>query len=242
MLLSEVLARASRAFHMAYQLGLLEAGRDRTISSKKARLARDRNAWRVGLVNYFAGAVLMPYDGILSAAQTARYDIEVLTHVRRSSSRPATGSPRCSGRAPRACRSISCASTSPATSPSASRRRFPFLALRRLVPALGRARSVPHPRVAPHPDARLPDGAAFFCIARAVPKESGGKRPPHSQLAIGIGCDIAQAREVVYADGHDLERADAATEIGLGRRLSSAKTAASAPSRPCNTASCSTSA
>jgi predicted transcriptional regulator len=38
-------------------------------------------------------------------------------------------------------------------------------------------------------------------------------------LAIGMGCDIAHARELVYADGHDLERLDAVTEIGLGCRL-----------------------
>jgi predicted transcriptional regulator len=67
--------------------------------------------------------------------------------------------------------------------------------------------------------ARLPDGTAFFCIARTVSKESAGWHTPASQLAIGLGCDIAHAHELVYADGLDLERADAATEIGVGCRL-----------------------
>ena len=67
--------------------------------------------------------------------------------------------------------------------------------------------------------ARLPDGTTFFSIARTLTKESAGFKEPHTLLALGIGCDIAHARELVYADGYDLERLDAVTEIGVGCRL-----------------------
>ena len=37
--------------------------------------------------------------------------------------------------------------------------------------------------------------------------------------AVGLGCDLARAGELVYADGRDLARLDDATEIGIGCRL-----------------------
>ena len=35
---------------------------------------------RVALANYFAGALLMPYEPFLEAARAVRYDIELLAH------------------------------------------------------------------------------------------------------------------------------------------------------------------
>ena len=66
---------------------------------------------------------------------------------------------------------------------------------------------------------RMPDGTTFFCIARTVRKEGGGFHVPQSRLAIGLGCEIRYARELVYADGVDLENLDAAVPIGTACRL-----------------------
>lgn len=223
LVLSEVLPRASRAFHMAYQLGLLEAkdAIDTIIVEAKLASPETETLCRVGLINYFAGAVLMPYAGFLSAAKTARYDIEALTH-------------RFGVSFEQACHRLS-------TLQRPGAKGVPFYLVR--VDVAGNIskrfsaagfhfsrfggscpRWVVHeafttPGLLRTQIARLPDGATFFCIARALPKESGSYRQPHSQLAIGMGCDIAHARELVYADGHDLERLDAVTEIGLGCRL-----------------------
>jgi N-acyl-D-aspartate/D-glutamate deacylase len=51
---------------------------------------------------------------------------------------------------------------------------------------------------------RLPDGTAFFSVARTVRRHSGDFRTPAVMYAVALGCDLASARRVVYADGIDL--------------------------------------
>jgi hypothetical protein len=65
--------------------------------------------------------------------------------------------------------------------------------------------------------ARLPDGATFLTVARSVqgPAAHWGEPPPVHVVA--MGCDIARAPDLVYADGLDLEAA--AVGIGLSCRL-----------------------
>jgi predicted transcriptional regulator len=65
--------------------------------------------------------------------------------------------------------------------------------------------------------AQLPDGATFLCFARALigPIPRWGE-PPAVRI-VAMGCDVAHAREVTYADGIDLERA--VVGIGLSCRL-----------------------
>jgi len=67
--------------------------------------------------------------------------------------------------------------------------------------------------------ARLQDGAAYLCVARTVTKSGGRFHEPRTHLALGIGCDIQHASELVYADGQDLVNLESATEIGIGCRL-----------------------
>ena len=58
---------------------------------------------------------------------------------------------------------------------------------------------------------KMPDGQAFFCVARTV--EPAGRNHPArrptapriGQLSIGLGCAIQHARELVYSDGLNLD-------------------------------------
>ncbi len=76
--LSETLPRPSRHFHLAYQLGLIEAREaiNRAIKAAKLSAPESETLCRVGLANYVAGAVLMPYGPFLATARALRYDIE----------------------------------------------------------------------------------------------------------------------------------------------------------------------
>ena len=78
--LSETLPRESRGFHMAFQLALLEARdtvegvlKDATPSSAEAGMLM-----RIGLLNYVAGALLMPYAPFAAAALSLRHDMEAV--------------------------------------------------------------------------------------------------------------------------------------------------------------------
>jgi len=221
--LSEILPPPSRRFHVAYQLGLLDAREAIGAAIAGARLASpdSETLCRVGLANYFAGAVLMPYGPFLEAARTSRYDIETLMH--------------------RFSVSFEQAGHRLSTLQRPTDRGVPFFFVR--VDIAGNVtkrfsaagfhlsrfggscpRWVTHeafltPGLIRSQIARLPDGATFFCLARTVERSGGSYHAPASRHAVGIGCAVGDAKSLVYADGLDLERLEAVTEIGVGCRL-----------------------
>ena len=175
---------------------------------------------RIALANYFAGALLMPYDEFLSMAKTIRYDIELLQHHFTASweqvchrlttmRRPgAAGVPfhfvrvdiagniskRFSGTGIRFARfSGSC----PRWDVHAA-----FLTPGRIRTQLS----------------KMPDGTAYFCVARTI-RKSFGFATGDALMGVGIGCPVADAMQLVYADGYNLENLDAAVPIGTTCRL-----------------------
>lgn len=124
--LSASLRPGQQAFQMATQLAFLEAGDmlRRPADVAAFSTAEARSLARIGLANYFAGALILPYGAFLHAAEDCRYDIERLgrqfdvgyeTVCHRLSTLQRPTAP--------ASRSSSSASTGLATSPSGSRRR-----------------------------------------------------------------------------------------------------------------------
>ena len=78
--LSESLPRQSRGFHMAFQLALLEA-RDAVEAVLKEASPSSGEAgmlMRIGLLNYVAGALVMPYAAFHAAAAGLRHDMEAV--------------------------------------------------------------------------------------------------------------------------------------------------------------------
>jgi predicted transcriptional regulator len=65
--------------------------------------------------------------------------------------------------------------------------------------------------------AELPDGAAFLCFARTVYGPAARWGDPAPAHVVAMGCALAHASDVVYADGIDLDRARVG--IGLSCRL-----------------------
>jgi len=65
----------------------------------------------------------------------------------------------------------------------------------------------------------MPDGTAFFEMAHTLQKESRGYLSRQPLQSIGLGCEITHARDIVYADGFDLENVESARKIGVACRL-----------------------
>jgi predicted transcriptional regulator len=80
LMISEVLRRGSRNFQLAHLIGLLNASEtlDRVATDPQPTSQESRALSRVALANYFASAVLMPYDEFFRAAEDERYDLELL--------------------------------------------------------------------------------------------------------------------------------------------------------------------
>jgi predicted transcriptional regulator len=79
--LSTRLRPGQRAFRMATQLALLEYGDelDRQAGEDFPPGSSARDLARIGIANYFAAALILPYTAFHSAAEEVRYDIERLT-------------------------------------------------------------------------------------------------------------------------------------------------------------------
>jgi predicted transcriptional regulator/DNA-binding XRE family transcriptional regulator len=221
--LSELLRRGSRNFQLAYQIGLLTmAGTlERFASDGHLTSASSRALARVALANYFASAVLMPYGPFLEAARTERYDIDLLGHRFRTSfeqtchrlttlRRPgAEGVPFHFVRvdiAGNISKRFSATNLRFARFSGACPRWAVFEAF--TTPGLVRTQL-----------SEMPDGRTYFWVARTVNREGGGYRAPRSMLAIALGCEASRAKELVYADGVDLESREAVVPVGLTCRL-----------------------
>jgi hypothetical protein len=223
LLLSEVLRRGSRNFQLAYQIGLLtqQPALDRLTRDPLLTTAESRALARVALANYFAGALLMPYERFLEAARAERYDIEVLGNRFRTSfeqvchrlttlRRPgAEGVPFHVVRvdvAGNISKRFSASGLRFARFSGACPRWVVFSAF--LTPGMLRTQL-----------SQMPDGSTYFWIARTLSRGNGGYHAPRTMLALGLGCEVAYAPELVYADGVDLGNREAIVPVGITCRL-----------------------
>ena len=226
--LSEMLPPSGRAFQLAHQIALMgwRPQIDRLTSGCKFTTVEADMLARVALANYFAGAVLMPYDRLLEAARATRYDVAVLQqrfavsfeqlcHRLTTLRRPgAEGVPFHLVRvdvAGNISKRFSGSGIRIARFGAACPRWNVYDAF--ATPGLIRVQL-----------SRMPDGSSFFCLARTVdPIGRAGTRAGLSarvsRLAIGLGCAVAHARDIVHADGLALDDANLVTPIGVSCRV-----------------------
>jgi predicted transcriptional regulator/transcriptional regulator with XRE-family HTH domain len=221
--ISEVLSPSSRNFQIAHQLGLLtqSATIDRIVREQRLSTEDSRALCRVALANYFAGAVLMPYSPFLEAARAVRYDVELLQHRFRTSFEQichrltTLRRPSAEGVPFHFIRIDIAGNISKRFSASGIR----FARFAGACPLWNVHRAFLTPGMIRVQLSQMPDGTTYFCIARTIRKGSGGFHAPHAVLAIGMGCDVRFARELVYSDGVDLGNLGAAVPIGVSCRL-----------------------
>lgn len=221
--LSEILAPRSRNFQLAHQIGLLDSSEVLNRLAKDQHLTSEdaRALCRVALANYFAGAVLMPYGPFLEASQALRYDIELLGHRFRSSFEQvchrvtSLRRPGAEGIPFHLVRMDVAGNISKRFTASGFRiARFAGACPRWnehaafLTPAMVRVQV-----------SQMPDETTYFCVARTVRDNSGGFHAPHALHAVGIGCDVRFAPDLVYADGIALENPKTSVPIGVACRI-----------------------
>ncbi len=221
LVLSEQLPRESRGFHLAFQLMLLEA-RDEidailgllAPSSKEAA-----SIIRIGLLNYAAAALLMPYAAFSAAARALRHDFDALA-ARFSVSYEQACQRLTTLQAPGA-RGLPFFFLRTDLAGNISKRfsagRFPFARYGGTCPRWIVHHAALTPGVIRVQVAQLEDGATFLTIARCLAAQAAHWAEPPPVHVIGMGCDISHAPDLVYADGLDLGRAGVG--IGLSFRL-----------------------
>ncbi len=213
----------TQRFQLAHQLAAL-ALHDvmaAIISDTNLRTASARQLLFLGLANYAAGALLMPYARFREEARALRHDIDQLRL-------------RFGVSFEQACHRLS-------TLQRPGARGVPFffcrvdmagnITKRHSATRLQFARFggacplwIVHEAVA-IPDrilvqlAETPDGVRYISMAKGLVKPSGSFTRLPRRYAVALGCEVDHAREFVYADGLDLTSPSAATKIGIGCRI-----------------------
>ncbi|MES2711624.1 MAG: short-chain fatty acyl-CoA regulator family protein [Pseudomonadota bacterium] len=221
LMLSESLPRESRGFHMAFCLMLLEAREavEEALAPHAPTSSEAASIIRIGLLNYAAGALLMPYAPFLAAARSLRHDVEALAA-------------RFGVSFEQACHRLSTLQRDGArgvpffflrVDPAGnvdkrfSAAGFPFARFGGSCPKWIVHHAFATPGTLRVQVAELPDGATFLCFAQSVTGPAPRWGEPAPVHVVAMGCDIARAPELVYADGLDLEAARVG--IGLSCRL-----------------------
>ncbi|MEV7603051.1 short-chain fatty acyl-CoA regulator family protein [Kitasatospora sp. NPDC089797] len=221
--LSDRLRPGQQAFRLATQLAYLE--HDALLSELAAQDAADGTAahslTRIGLANYFAAALVLPYAAFHAEAESARYDIEHLadhfgvgyeTVCHRLSTLQRAGLRGVPFSFVRVDRAGNVSKRQSATPFHFSRTggTCPLWNVYDAFAAPGRV----HVQVA-----AMPDGRRYLWTARAVTRSPGGWGRPGKTFAIGLGCEIRHAHRLVYSTGLDLGDEAAAIPIGLGCKV-----------------------
>ena len=214
---------AQQAFQLATQYALLAHGEviEAEIAAGGFTDAATQALARQGLAHYFAGAVMLPYGSFLDSARQLRYDIELLQlrfHVSFETV---------------------CHRLSTLQRPHARGVPFYFLRLDQ-AGNISKRQSATSFHFARHGGAcplwhvheafaqpgriltqvtEMADGTRFFGIARTIERGNGGFRKRRKLFAVGLGCELAHARELVYADGLDLQHPSDVVPIGPGCRV-----------------------
>ncbi|MCB9655953.1 MAG: DUF2083 domain-containing protein [Deltaproteobacteria bacterium] len=221
--LSETLVPSSRAFQLAHQIALLDhsdlldrIARDQTLTSPEARALA-----RIALANYFAGAVMMPYLRFLEFARSRRYDIDLLCHrfgvsFEQVCHRLTTlHRPGHEGVAFHFLRVDIAGNVSKRFSASG----FRFARFSGACALWNEHRAFAVPGVLRVQISVMPDGQRYLGIARTVQDPWGSHKGSSIPKVVGLGCEIAAAAHVVYADGLDLASDAVVVPIGSACRV-----------------------
>jgi hypothetical protein len=214
---------ASQAFQALHQIALITQNDllEATLDLARLQSSEARAIAKIGLANYFAGAALLPYGAFLEAAQETRHDLERLSdlfgasieqvaHRLSTLQRPgAKGVPFFFVRVDQA----------GTITKRHSATRLQFARFGGACPLWNVHQAFETPGRFLRQLAETPDGARYFCLARDVSKPGGSFSAPVRRFAIGLGCEVRHASQLVYADDLDVGKDAAFQPIGISCRI-----------------------
>jgi hypothetical protein len=217
------LRTGQRAFQMATQLAFHELGTMLDDLVRSARFSAGETAalTRIGLANYFAGAVVLPYRRFLEAAEAVAYDIESLgrqfgvgyeTICHRLSTLQRTDARGVPFFFIRVDRAGNISKRQSATD-------FHFSRVGGSCPLWNVYEAFASPGRILTQRAQMPDGRTYLWIARTVQRSRGAYATPAKTFSVGLGCDMRHAERLVYSKGLDLTDPNSATPIGAGCKV-----------------------
>ena len=214
---------STQRFQMLHQIALLTQNDllEATLDLARFQTEESRDIAKIGLANYFAGAALLPYRAFQEAARETRHDLERLADIFGASieqvahrlstlQRPgAKGVPFFFVRVDQA----------GTITKRHSATRLQFARFGGACPLWNVHQAFETPGRFLRQLAETPDGARYFCLARDVSKPGGSYHAPVRRYAIGLGCEVKHADQLIYADDLNVSNAKAFEPIGISCRI-----------------------
>jgi predicted transcriptional regulator/plasmid maintenance system antidote protein VapI len=216
------LSSGQYVFKLAAELAYLEFGSLISALVDEGNFTSEESVTlaRMGLANYFAAAVVLPYGQFHSVAEDFRYDVERLSayyavsyetvaHRLSTLQRPSMrGVPLSFVRVDRAGN----------MSKRQSATGFHFSSSGGTCPLWNVYETFGNPGKVLVQIAQMPDGRNYMWVARTVERRAARYGQPGKTFAIGLGCELRHANRLVYSEGLDLS-GGVSTPIGAGCRV-----------------------
>ncbi len=221
-LLSEALDHTNRTFQLVHMAGLVEqrALLDGLIERAGIADPRGRARLRVELANYFAAAVLMPYDAYLTEARATKYDLDHIATrfgvsfeqaCHRATTLQRDGAQGVPLFFMRIDKGGNVTKRFNATG-------FHLAEYGGACPRLDVHTSFRTPgRIVPQ-FVEMPDRSQFFVFSRTVDRPTWIRHAQDNRLAVAMGCAIEHAAQIGYAEGLSVTTARM-TPIGINCRI-----------------------
>lgn len=221
--LARRLRPGQRAFQIATTLALLLYGTelDGVLAETPSLTGESRVLARIGLANYFAGALVLPYGRFLRSAEELHYDIDLLglrfevgfeTICHRLSTLQRQGQRGVPFFFVRTDRAGNISKRQSATA-------FHFSRVGGSCPLWVVHEAFAYPGRILTQIAEMPDGRRYLWIARTAMTAPQGFGTATKNFAIGLGCDIEYADRLVYSSGLQLDDPATAVPIGAGCKV-----------------------
>ncbi|MBT9384603.1 DUF2083 domain-containing protein [Pseudooceanicola sp. CBS1P-1] len=216
-------APETQTFQLLLQVALLDQDKllEATLDLARFQSEAARSIAKIGLANYFAGAAMMPYTRFLEAAEAERHDLEILAmrfgasveqvaHRLSTLQRPgAKGVPFYFVRVDQA----------GTITKRHSATRLQFARYGGACPLWNVHQAFEMPGRFLRQLCETPDGVRYINLARDVSKPGGRWGAPVRRYAIALGCEVAHAGKLVFADGLDITNPRAFEPIGISCRI-----------------------
>jgi predicted transcriptional regulator/DNA-binding XRE family transcriptional regulator len=221
-LLSQALDHPNRVFQLVHVMGLLTLGEllDGLLARSGIGGARGQGRGRVELANYFAAAVLMPYDEFLATARASKYDMDYLAtrfgvSFEQACHRATTMQREGAQGVPFFFLRIDKAGN---VSKRFNATDFHLAEFGGACPRLDIHTSFRTPgRIVPQ-FVEMPDRSQYFTFSRTVDRPQFERHAQDNRLAVTLGCAIEHARSIGYAEPFQLGGART-TPIGINCRV-----------------------
>lgn len=222
------LPASTQFFLIAAQLALMEqtTAISEIIDAANFKTDEAKQVCRIGLANYFAGALQMPYGPFLKAAEFIRHDLaelgfqfgashEQVAHRLSTLQRPgAKGVPFFFARVDAAGTITKRHSATP----------LQFARFGGACPLWNVHRAFEARGDIIRQLAETPDGHRYVCLAWSEDKRMGGHNAPTRRYAYALGCEVTYAERLVYADDLDTTNPDNFDPIGVSCRTCERRT------------------